>query len=67
MRELWDQGLNKPYRAHYASEFLTKLFMFKYLSPRIDKKEEKISLIYKEFQKGSGAKSYMTNGLLIYD
>jgi hypothetical protein len=38
MREFWDQGLNKPYRAHYASEFLSKLFMFKYLSPRTDKK-----------------------------
>ncbi len=32
-----------------------------------DKKENKIFLIYKEIQKGSVAKSYMTNGLLIYD
>jgi hypothetical protein len=30
-------------------------------------KEKKIFLIYKEIQKGSGAKSYMTNGLLIYN
>jgi hypothetical protein len=30
------------------------------------KKEKKVFLIYKDFQKGSGAKSYMTNGLLIY-
>jgi hypothetical protein len=33
----------------------------------IDKKENQIFLIYKEDQKGSVAKSYMTNGLLIYD
>jgi hypothetical protein len=31
-----------------------------------DKKENKIFLIYKEIHKGFGAKSYMTNGLLIY-
>jgi hypothetical protein len=31
------------------------------------KKENKIFLIYKEIQKGVVAKSYMTNGLLIYD
>ncbi len=31
-----------------------------------DKKENKIFLIYKEYQKGAVAKSYMTNGLLIY-
>jgi hypothetical protein len=31
-----------------------------------EKKENKIFLIYKEIQKGTGAKSYMTNGLLIY-
>ncbi len=30
-------------------------------------KKEKIFLIYKEIQKGSVAKSYMTNGLLIND
>jgi hypothetical protein len=32
-----------------------------------DKKENQIFLIYKEIQTGSGAKSYMTNSLLIYD
>jgi hypothetical protein len=32
-----------------------------------DKKEHKIFLIYKKIQKGTVAKSYMTNGLLIYD
>ena len=31
-----------------------------------DKKENKTFLKYKEIQMGSGAKSYMTNGLLIY-
>jgi hypothetical protein len=31
-----------------------------------DKKENRIFLIFKELQKGSVAKSYMTNGLLIY-
>ncbi len=33
--------------------------------PNTDKKEKKIFLIYKEIQKGSGAESYMANGLLI--
>ncbi len=31
-----------------------------------DKKDNKIFLIYKEIQNGAVAKSYMTNGLLIY-
>jgi hypothetical protein len=31
-----------------------------------DKNENKIFLIYKEIQSGEVAKSYMTNGLLIY-
>jgi hypothetical protein len=31
-----------------------------------DKKENQIFLIYKEIQGGAVAKSYMTNGLLIY-
>ena len=31
-----------------------------------DKKENKIFLIYEEIQKESVAKSYMTNGLLLY-
>jgi hypothetical protein len=31
-----------------------------------DKKENQIFLIYKEIQRGAVAKSYMTNGLLIY-
>jgi hypothetical protein len=32
-----------------------------------DKKENKILLVNKEIQEGMVAKSYMTNGLLIYD
>jgi hypothetical protein len=31
-----------------------------------DRKEVQIFLIYKEIQSGAVAKSYMTNGLLIY-
>jgi hypothetical protein len=31
-----------------------------------DKKENQIFLIYKEIQNGAVAKSYITNGLLIY-
>jgi hypothetical protein len=33
----------------------------------IDKKEKQIFLIYKEIQMGSGAKSYMRKGFLIYE
>jgi hypothetical protein len=36
------------------------------LSERTDKKVNQIFLIYKEIQNGAVAKSYMTNGLLIY-
>jgi hypothetical protein len=32
-----------------------------------DRKENKIFLIYKEIQMGSGAKSYMRKGFLIYE
>ncbi len=32
-----------------------------------NKKENQIFLIYKEIQNGAVAKSYMTNGFLIYD
>jgi hypothetical protein len=34
--------------------------------PYIDKKENQVFLIYKEIRNGAVAKSYMTNGLLIY-
>jgi hypothetical protein len=32
-----------------------------------DKKENQIFLVYKDIQTGAVAKSYMTNGLLIYE
>jgi hypothetical protein len=32
-----------------------------------DKKEKQIFLIFREIQSGAVAKSYMTNGLLIFD
>jgi hypothetical protein len=32
-----------------------------------DKKEKKIFLVFKEIQKGSGAKPYMRKGFLIYE
>ncbi len=34
---------------------------------KLIKKKTKIFLIYKDIQKGAVAKSYVTNGLLIYD
>ncbi len=37
------------------------------LSLHTDKKENKIFLIYKEIQMGSGAKSYLRKGFLIYE
>jgi hypothetical protein len=46
-----------------------KLFVIRFYaaswvrSRHTNKKENKIFLIYKEIQKGSGAKSYMTKGL----
>jgi hypothetical protein len=36
------------------------------LRKHAEKKENQIFLIYKEIQSGAVAKSYMTNGLLIY-
>jgi hypothetical protein len=40
------------------------IFYARYLNT--DKKENLIFLIYKEIQSGAVAKSYITNGLLIY-
>jgi hypothetical protein len=37
------------------------------LQSHTDKKENKIFLIYKEIQMGSGAKSFMRKGFLIYE
>jgi hypothetical protein len=41
--------------------------MHRTMSICTDKKEKKIFLTYKEIQKGSGAKSYMRKGFLIYE
>jgi hypothetical protein len=38
-----------------------------FISAYADKKESKIFLIYKEIQMGSGAKSYMRKGFVIYE
>jgi hypothetical protein len=40
--------------------------IIKNITPHTDIKENKISLIYKEVQLGSVAKSYMRKGFLIY-
>jgi hypothetical protein len=37
------------------------------VGPYTDRKENEIFLIYKEIQMGSGAKSYMRKGFLIYE
>jgi hypothetical protein len=43
-----------------------KVHFVEYFVDYTDKKENQIFLIYKEIQSGGVAKSYMTNGLLIY-
>jgi hypothetical protein len=49
---------NSKFWKMYTKKFIIKRYT--------DKKEKKIFLIYKKIQKGVVAKSYMTNGLLIY-
>ncbi len=44
-----------------------KTFNFDNFEHCTDKKENKLFLIYKEIHKGAVARSYMTNGLIIYD
>jgi hypothetical protein len=46
---------------YYARSFQVSGLMY------TDKKENKIFLIYKEIQMGSGAKSYMRKSFLIYE
>ncbi len=41
--------------------------IFNFFSRYTDKKENQIFLIYKEFQSGAVAKSYMRKGFLIYE
>jgi hypothetical protein len=47
-------------------EFLLLLYVGEGSEPYTDKKGNQIFLTYKEIQNGADAKSYMTNGLLIY-
>ncbi len=47
--------------------FLVCTEKISYISLCTDKKENKIFLIYKEIQMGSGAKSYMRKGFLVYE
>ncbi len=49
---------------NYVPQFLKQRDINSYRCT--DKKENQIFLIYKEIQNGAIAKSYMTNGLLIY-
>ncbi len=55
----------------FEAPSLSSLFSFAgicvVLYPNTDKKEKKIFLKYKEIQMGSGAKSYMRKGFLIYE
>jgi hypothetical protein len=45
---------------------MRKKLKYVFLDLYTDKKEIKVFLIYREIQNGAVAKSYMTNGLLIY-
>jgi hypothetical protein len=49
------------------SRNLVKIFYSVVMVSHAVKKGKKISLIYKESRKGSGAKSYMRKGFLIYE
>ncbi len=55
---------NKENMLLYVSSILYTVVQ---LHHTLIKKEEKKFLTYKEIQKGAVAKSYLTNGLLIYD
>ncbi len=58
--------LSKSKRKDIQTEVFAKGNLGRHQSCFTDKKENKIFLISKEFQKGTVAKSYMTIGLLIY-
>jgi hypothetical protein len=51
-------------RQHAASPAFNRITQVK--TPDTDKKENQIFLKFREIQNGAVAKSYMTNGLLIY-
>ncbi len=57
-----------PKLSHLCRWFrFAQLAKGKKFRPYTDKKENKTFLIYKEIQMGSGAKSYMRKGFLIYE
>ena len=59
--ELPAAGARPPHRGARGQRGLSHHVIF-----CTDKKEKQIFLIYREIQSGAVAKSYMTNGLLIY-
>jgi hypothetical protein len=59
--------MNKDLNGFGKSKYLMSSFSYVYDTYSSLIKEKKIFLIYKEIQKGAVAKSYMSNGLLIYD
>ncbi len=60
--------MHVPWSAVFLSKriYLDLLYMYSTCNYN-DKKEKKISLIYKETPKGSGARSYTRKGFLIYE
>ncbi len=56
-------GFSRKLLTDYLKSLGKRLVLF---STYTDKKENQIFLIYKEIHNGAVAKSYMTNGLLIY-
>jgi hypothetical protein len=50
-----------------SKRHITKNRMLTYRNKYTDKKENKMFLLNKEIQMGSGAKSYMRKGFLIYE
>ncbi len=69
----WDEDnsyrkcLSADFRGRISHDYLFTNIISRELarSPHTDKKEKKIFLMYKEIQKGLGAKSYLTYGLLL--
>ncbi len=60
-----DQNVSDTMKLKLEDDWMTNHKALSYST--LIKKEIKIFLIYQEIQKGAVAKSYMNNGLLIYD
>ncbi len=58
--------MSSPSAMAIHATYLIYHIMHVYATVHTDKKGNQIFLIYKEIQTGSGVKSYMTNGFLIY-